>query len=360
MELYQAHRQWATRPNDERFGDLKSMYDACYAYYQNSRSSTFTLGASQIVASRDNEDVLLQGKTGVQAKLTHHAFSQLATTVGAPANYLRSLPTDLVSQNLNHGMQKQEIANKPLKGLFHSNGSLVCRCMLSTQYQRIWNHEIVQRLIPLNEDGWNVPPAITDNEIASGLYASDHDMFAFLIDDKHRINDGTDDGLGRGFFAINSEVGQSAFKLITFYYRFVCGNHIVWGAQNVQQVRIIHKGQPARDWQQRLRVELTKYANSSASDDEAKIERAKTLELGSSKEEVLDFLFGKRSLGITRKDLNAAYALAEVDSQLTDGSNPNSAWGMVQGITRHSQSLPYADERTKLDIAAGKILEMAF
>jgi hypothetical protein len=35
-------------------------------------------------------------------------------------------------------------------------------------------------------------------------------------------------------------------------------------------------------------------------------------------------------------------------------------WGIAQGLTEYSQKAPYADARTKLDRAAGKVLEMAF
>lgn len=361
MELYKASNQWANRPADERFASLQAMRDACYAYKQSARSSTFTFGNTNAIAEGDN--VLLEGQTGQRAKLTHYAFGQLCNQVSAPANYLRSLPATLAADNLNHGLHNDtELAAKPQKGLFHANCNFICRCITSHKYQRIWNYEIVDRLLPLEELGWHVPPSATDHIMPSGLYASDHDMFAFLVDDQHRINDGTDQGLARGFFAINSEVGQSAFKLITFYYRYICGNHIVWGAENVQQLKIIHKGMPARNFQSTMAIELKKYADSSASDDEAKIERAKRLTLGDNKDEVLDYLFGKRNLLLTRKDIEASYALAEVDYELDrkGGSPPNTVWGMVQGLTRHSQTKEYADERTKLDTTAGKILEMAF
>jgi hypothetical protein len=63
-----------------------------------------------------------------------------------------------------------------------------------------------------------------------------------------------------------------------------------------------------------------------------------------------------RSLGIPYKTLDAAYTNALPD---LDGT-PNTQWGMVQAITRHSQSIPYADQRTALDRAAGKIMEANF
>jgi hypothetical protein len=43
-----------------------------------------------------------------------------------------------------------------------------------------------------------------------------------------------------------------------------------------------------------------------------------------------------------------------------DHGNPNSAWGMMSGMTRLSQQTGYADTRNQLDRQARKILEMAF
>jgi len=35
-------------------------------------------------------------------------------------------------------------------------------------------------------------------------------------------------------------------------------------------------------------------------------------------------------------------------------------WGFMQGLTRYSQLEPYADARTAIDKAAGRILDFAF
>lgn len=49
----------------------------------------------------------------------------------------------------------------------------------------------------------------------------------------------------------------------------------------------------------------------------------------------------------------------QVRVKAEDG-DPLTKWGIVQGLTRHSQTLPYADQRTTIDRAAGKILEVRF
>jgi len=70
---------------------------------------------------------------------------------------------------------------------------------------------------------------VGDKIAPAGLYGSDHDMFAFMVLENRRIEDGTEGGLSRGAFFSNSEVGGGAFRIKSFYYRHVCGNHIVWG-----------------------------------------------------------------------------------------------------------------------------------
>jgi hypothetical protein len=65
-----------------------------------------------------------------------------------------------------------------------------------------------------------------------------------------------------------------------------------------------------------------------------------------------------RSLNVTRKALEDAYDMAEQHVD-TDGS-PRTVWGMVQGLTREAQKVPYADERTAREKAAGKVMKIAF
>ena len=363
MELFEAHQQWANRPKDERFPNLQSMHQACLGYRQSSRTAKFDLRQCDI--ENDAHEVMLKGPTGAQARLTHFSFGQLCSTVGAPANYLRTLPTEMAASNLRHGLS-QIADERPSSMLVHKNGSMLARCITSQIYHRIWNSDIIERLIPLQAKGWKNPPARNINfegeDIGEhhGLYASDHDMFVFMINDQNRVDDGSEGGLGRGFFVSNSEVGQAAFKIKMFYYRFVCGNHIVWGASNVREIRVIHKGQPAQDWNRTLSLELRKYADQRTEKDAERIHVAKNYKLGNTKSEVVDTLFARRSLQIARRDLDAAYDYAITDCDVNDSSSdPRSVWGMVQGITTLSQRRPFADERMKLDAAAGRILSMA-
>ena len=379
MNLYKASQQWANRPDDERFANLHEMKQSC-DYYRNS-SVEGNVAYADLRATAVDGEVMLSG-TARTAHLTNWAFGQLATVAGAPAGYLRRLPAELAAENLNQTLAKVEGTGRLLA---HQNaGDLTLRCLTGANYARIWNGEIVERLIGLQDDGWRVPPArparigqagtreatiadcltagdfglsvqLGDLIAPAGLYASDHDMFVFMVNETRRIEDGSKGGLSRGFFVSNSEVGGGSLKRTSFLYRHCCGNHIVWGASNVVETKIIHRGNAGDKFNNEFLVELRKYADDSASDDEARIVDAKRTVIAANKEDVIDALFGKKIL--PRKDLIAAYDYAEQEETTVA---PNTVWGMVQGVTRLSQDTQFADERAATDKAAGKILELVF
>lgn len=356
MELFAAHKQWSTRPADERFDSLQSLHDATKGYAATAREREGVPVSSLRVENVDG-DVQLLGKGDVPARLTHWSFGQLAARVSAPASYLRTLPATLAAQNINHGLAKRAAdpdQASTVNLLFHANGSLLLRALTSDRYERIWNHEITDRLLDLQSQGWEpARPDIRVQDDRLPLYASDHDMFAFIRHTDRVVKESGSAGLQRGLIVENSEVGASKLRLQRFLYREMCGNHIIWGASDVTEIALRHVGnirEKLTGWD----ASITKYLDSSVSDDEAQIARAQSKRIAATKIEVLDLLFG-RKLGLTRKALDSGYDMAEVSGQ--DG-DPRSVWGMVQGLTRYSQTVPYADERTTIDRAAGKLVSL--
>ena len=354
MELFQAHNQWAHRPDDERFSSIQNLYDATRAYAKTAAERPNVRVDSLRVEAVDGA-VQLVGKGNVPARLTHWAFGQLATRVEAPASYLRSLPPTLAAQNLNHGLA-QRVKNdgeSTANLLFHNNGSLLLRAITSDKYSRVWNFEVAERLLDLESRGWT--PATPDLRVLDDklpLYASDHDMFAFIMHPDRVVREpGNPTGLKRGLIAGNSEVGGGSLWLMRFLYREMCGNHIIWGAEDVISIRARHVG-TVRERFAQWQVEIKRYLDESARPDEERIAQAMSKRIAGTKEELLDALFGKRSLGLSRKTLDAAYEAIRPE----DG-DPLTPWGMAQGLTRYSQTTPYGDERMKIDRAAGKLLD---
>jgi len=361
MELFHANQQWMSRPDDERFTTLQSLHDATKAYAETAvEKSGVRMDTLHVEAV--NHDVKLVGKGGVPAQLTNWSFGQLAARVDAPAAYLRSLPAELAAQNINYGVQRL-LVDKPdatASMLFHNNGGILLRSITSDIYARVWNWEVAERLLDYEAKGWT--PATPDIRRKSddpndphnfALYASDHDMFAFIMNPDRVVKEaGNELGLKRGLIAGNSEVGGGSLWLLRFLYREMCGNHIIWGAEDVIEVRARHIGKNVREQFAKWQVEIAKYMDESASVDEARIAHAQSARIAGTKEELLDALFGKRSIGLSRKVLEAGY-----DATIPDlDGDPLTSWGLVNGLTRYSQTTPYSDERTRIDRAAGKIL----
>lgn len=357
MELYAANKQWSTRPDDERFTSLQDLHTAAVGYHAAAREKE-SVPVSSLRVENSDGDVQLVGKGGVPAGLTHWAFGQLAARVAAPASYLRTLPATLAVQNLNHGLKERSAtdADGTVNLLFteHAN-TLQLHALTSDRYERIWNHELTERLLDLQSRGWEpARPDIRAIDDRLPLYVSDHDMFAFIRHTDRVVKEGSSgEILQRGLIVENSIVGASKLRLTRFLYREMCGNHIIWGASDVTEVALRHVGN-IREQFSTWNVAIAKYMDASVSDDEAMIETARTSTIAGTKTEVLDLLFGKR-LGLTRRALDAGY-----DACLPDVDGPaTSVWGMVQGLTRYSQTVPYADERTTIDRAAGKLIGLA-
>jgi hypothetical protein len=177
-------------------------------------------------------------------------------------------------------------------------------------------------------------------------------MFLFLVDGNRDLEDPTDSshaGLFRGFILRNSDVGAAALTLDLFLFRAVCANHVVWGFQHVAGFRRRHVGASIQDaWTTSLDA-VCAALDADPSVDRTLLQRSITLELGPTRDAVLDVVVQR--LELSRKQAVEAYTLAEQHE-----TNPRSVWGYVQGLTRLSQHTPWQDGRFALDQAASRLL----
>lgn len=355
--LMQANREWESRPADERFSSLSDMHAASLREFKD--AAKVIVPVRSVTAFAQGGSVILNGSTGKQALLTNWSFNQLAQKAKAPPSYLRSLPAPLAADCINTGLRKLEDDDEMmlLFGNVSTPENLKLRGLTSVDYSRIWNHEVIERLQKLEAEGTFQPaPAAFDG--SRGLYLGDRDMFAFMVDNDRRIFEkGPGGGLSRGFFMWNSIVGARSIGVSTFLYEFVCGNHRVWGAKDVKELRIAHIHTDTDKAFSKLAVELRKYADSSADEDEAKVEAARNFQIAATKEEVLDTVF-KMVGNLSRSRVSQAYDAAEAHYDWY--GSPRSAWGLAGGLTEIARDLPNADERAALDKAAGQVMEMAF
>ena len=221
--------EWFSRPADERFLSLSELFASVRGRAERSRTRTVESAAIRVEASRDNADRLALMLPGSEAPVapTHWSFGQLAALVGAPAAYLRQLPAPLAGINLQYGLTAHRA--EQVKTLEVDDGRVELRAVTGPDYGRIYDHELVEAVQRIAGDGvgdtrWKVPgvldwstgvynPRVDVTRDTTTLYASDRDVFLFLVDDLNpieagRLPDGSPDLFFRGFYCWNSEVGR--------------------------------------------------------------------------------------------------------------------------------------------------------
>jgi Domain of unknown function (DUF932) len=356
VTAYTAHREWATRPPDERFASVSALYEA--ARVRRARTEERTIETHQVrTAAETDDDLVVREASGQTAPLTHWSFEQLAAIAGAPPKYLRTLPAPIASAAINVGLERQ---HREAHQLFADGAApWTVHAITSPRYARVHHDDLAARVLDLMADhpALDLPLGYKDGVygaevVPSGAYLGDRDMFVLLVDGDHDLEDPTDashGGLFRGFILRNSDVGAAALTLDVFLYRVVCGNAIIWGFQHVAGFRRRHVGASIHEaWTDSLEA-VRATLDATLADDRTMLLRATRQELGPTRDAVVDAVTAR--LEVSRRQADEAYGLAEQFE-----TNPRSLWGYVQGLTRLSQRTSWQDHRFALDRAASRLL----
>lgn len=356
--LMQASSQWASRPADERFTSLLDMQAQLEAQRAITRAVITSSRSVEAVPLPDNKGLVIRGKVGVPYAPTHMAFGQLATLAGAPAGYLRTLPSPLAADALNYGLQyAREVEDVGL--LLSKNDGGQLRAATGPRYGRIWNADVVGALVKAFGDGvsgdsFRVPgefgKAVQVTKDNTTLYAGDRDMFVFLADEQNRIEmpdrrGGQPGSLARGFFVWNSEVGSATFGIAAFLFDYVCCNRIVWGAQEFKQVTIRHTASAPDKWVEEMKPALLSYTNSATTSITQAIADARSKRL----DNVGEFL-SKRYGAKMGKAIEAAH-MADEDRPI------ETVWDVVTGATAYARGIENQDARVALERDAGMLMD---
>ena len=273
VNLMEANEQWRSRPADQRFETLAALREAVNSRRMRSRSVDIDCTRLSI---EDTGSTLLINSQITPCEPSHWAFGQLSTLIKAPANYLRSLPRPLLTQCLQHGLSNGERdAVKFMTVASEDEKPNALQAVTSTTYGRIWDADVVDAVNRIVErtGGKFFSPKDRSGK-PSGLYASDHDVFAFMIDGGSILDAGPRAKLNRGFIVWNSETGAKTFGLMTFLFNMVCGNHIIWGASDVNKLLIRHtSGGPYR-FDSEAAPMLKHYSEQTAGPIEDTVKRA--------------------------------------------------------------------------------------
>ena len=365
--------EWFSRPADERFLSLSELYGAVRGRSDRSRTRTVESAAIRVEASREVPDRLTLALPGADAPVapTHWSFGQLASLIGAPASYLRQLPAPLAGINLQHGLLTHRA--EQVKMLEVEDGRVELRAVTGPDYGRIYDHELVDavRRIAGNGTGdtrWKVPgvldwstgiynPRVDITKDTTTLYASDRDVFLFLVDDLNpieagRLPDGSPDLFFRGFYCWNSEVGAKTLGIASFYLRAVCQNRNLWGVEDFEEITIRHSKYAASRFAHQAAPALERFANSSPMPFVNGIRAARERIVARTDEDRTEFLRRKGfSKAETQKVIETV--LAEEDRK------PESIFDFVQGITAVARDKPHQDARLDLEARAKKLLDRA-
>jgi hypothetical protein len=365
--------EWFSRPADERYPSLSELFAAVRGRAERSSARTIESAAIRVEANRDDSEQLTLLLPGEEVSLvpTHWSFGQLASLVGAPANYLRQLPAPLAGINLQYGLTSHRA--ELVKTLEVEDGCVELRAITGPDYGRIYDHELVaavQRIVGAGtgDTRWKVPgaldwstgiynPRVRVTKDTTTLYASDRDVFLFLVDDLNpieagRLSDGSPDLYFRGFYCWNSEVGAKTLGIASFYLRAVCQNRNLWGVEDFEEITIRHSKFAASRFAHEAEPALTRFANSSPMSFVNGIKAARERIVARTDEERTEFL-RKRRFGKAETAKIIDTVLAE------EGHKPESIFDFVQGITAVARDKPHQDARLDLETRAKRLLDWA-
>jgi hypothetical protein len=365
--------EWFKRPDDERYLSLDALYHRVRSRAEMATTRIVESKSLRVEARSDAPDRLSLIVPGADEPVapTNWSFGQLCSLVGAPASYLRDLPSPIAGINLQHGLLAHR--GEQVKMLQTHHGRTELRAVTGPDYGRIWDYELVEAVMRFAGNGtgdtrWKVPgvldwntmyynPVVDISRDTTTLYASDRDVFLFLVDDLNpieagRLPNGDPDVYFRGFYAWNSEVGSTTLGIATFYLRAVCMNRNLWGVENFQEIRIRHSKFAGHRFASEAAPALSQFADSSARSFVEGIRVARERIVARTDDDRDAFL---RQRGFSKSE--AARVIATVLAE--EGHPPASLYDFVQGITAVARSRTHQDSRLDLEGKARRLFEKA-
>jgi len=223
----------------------------------------------------------------------------------------------------------------------------------------VWDEQVVrlcQEHIDLSK--WKVPHASyasTNPLLATTLYASDRDCYIFLVNEDQPVEipgDNGKDTLFRGVIIGNSEVGARTLFYKWFLYREVCDNRIIWGMQDVEEVRIKHSSGAPHRFKKEFAPAIAQIGDASTGQLVSAVKEARRFEVGKDLDEVHEWLAKKP--GFTKSLAKEVATRAEIEE-----GNPRSLWNLVQGATSLAKEKKHQDARMVLEQSSSALMKYA-
>lgn len=354
-----ANQQWATRPADERYQSLDALFDAVSQRRAISRETTIASRDVSAEVFDDGMRVMIEGND--PAAPTNWSFGQLAKAADFRVSELRKLSAETAATVLNEQLQKQPNQDIKVMRLLGDEHDTI-QAVTSPSYGRIFDAEVVgmvKKVVELSDGKFYNPKAYAAGEfgaepVPSGLYASDRDVFMFMIDGGSMFDVGERAQFNRGFIVSNSEVGRSSLVIMSFLFNLVCGNHYIMGASNINMRRIIHSaGAPGRFATDAF-DELMLFAKQPV--DLSPLERLKEIKLSDIRPGSHDYdterdkwmkAFAEK-YGFTVGELRHGISQAVLEEGRCE-----TAFHLAQGLTASARTIPHVDSRVEFERRIG-------
>lgn len=365
-------QQWAMRPDDEKFLDLSSLRAQVHAWKE--ASVTKETVPKNLVLKHDpqNPAALSLEVDGMPTGMTHFGFQQLAWLASTPPDYMRRLPAPLAALNVNYGLKAAK--QKAISTYVLDDAQTMLRGITSPSYGRIYDEDVVDAVMKIAGNGngdtrWKVPgcidwsnahgvhynPNVDITKENTTLYASDRDVFLFLVDDLNPIEvgklpGGDPDLMFRGFYVWNSEVGKRTFGVATMYLRGVCQNRLLWGVEEFSETTFKHTSGAPEKFMSQAAPALEAFTDNATTKLVSGVKAAKAAKVGVTDEDRIEFL---ARLGFSEKQ-----AKVLIDRGTSEeGHPPETIWDFSQAITAQARGEPLQEKRLALEKVAGTMLD---
>jgi hypothetical protein len=338
--LKRASAQLFTRPDDERFPTLDTLEDHCRQVRESSDERWQLPGS--IRPEQCHDQLGLEISDVGQFRLNDWSFGQVCGLADVQKETINRLLPATAARVLTETLP---VGTKPVQVL--TEGDRV-RSIHGASYTRLFDSDLLD-VVRNTADGFGPPPKGFNG--ATGLYAGQQDMFAFLIDDSAWVEIGGEQ-FAPGFFVWNSEVGRRTVGIETFWFQRICANHIVWDAIEVVNFSRKHTAKVGGAlFEIRLILERLVQKRNERRDAFARsMQSAMDTKIGNDAEETLEAL-GKRGLP-TKLLKDAVQTVARESGRFT-------VFAMVDALTRSTRALRFAGDRIEQDARIGALLSLA-
>lgn len=354
-----AHKQWASRPDDERFQTLDELSEVVHKRRAISREETVSTSDIAAEAFEDGLRVIVEGND--PAAPTNWSFNQLAKAADFRVSELRKLSAQTAAAVINEQIHKQEAVDIKVMRLLGDEQDVI-QAVTSPSYGRIFDAEVVdmvRKVVEMSDGKFHNPKAYAGGKfggepVPSGLYASDRDVFMFMVDGGSIFDEGERAQFNRGFIVSNSEVGKSSLLVMSFLFNTVCGNHYIFGASGINMRRIIHSaGAPGRFATDAF-DELMLFAKQPL--DLSPITAIQEIKLSDIRPGSHDF-DTERDKWIKAFADKYGFGVGEVRSAITQAimeeGQCQTAFDLAQGFTASARTIPHVDTRMEFERRVG-------